>query len=333
MALGLKDKKYVKVIKGGVNYNCVTVRVVKDGKTYNVWGSGSSVTYVVDNGVAYSEDVKNGDSVLSPKSFTPSKDGYTFVGWRTDKTASATVLTSKTMGTEPITLYAVFKRTLTLSYNGNGSTSGSTSSQTGTQYYNNGNTANPSFTLKSSGFSKTDYSFSKWAMGNANGTQYSAGASVSISENTTFYAVWKAINKTVSALVTKFNSGDIHISQDGYQNRVLLYGPIDASVYKGIQLTVTGCDGNQSFSQSAHHIGVGSSPTNSTKYSTSLTASKTLVSCYGDEGHASLQETTTVTLNFAETSGNVYVYGGVVSGDGYGSWNIYLNSSMTLLAR
>lgn len=274
MALELEGKKYVKVKKGGVTYNVINVRVVKNGVTYNVWGSGSSVTYVVDNGEAYSEDVLNGDSVLSPKTFTPSKSGYTFVGWRADKTASSSVLTSKTMGTEPITLYAVFKRTLTLtyydgtttkatksdtqyynngntanpsftmtqasktnwtargwatssdakasinyndgstisigsdttiygcysqaitlSYNGNGASSGSTSKQTDTRYWNSaGNYSNPTFALASNGFSKTDYTFSKWAMGSANGTQYSAGSSVSLAENTTFYAVWSALS-------------------------------------------------------------------------------------------------------------------------------------------
>ena len=110
MALELEGKKYVKVEKSGVTYNIINVRVndLKTGITYNVWGSGSSVTYVVDTNKAYSEDVLNGDSVLSPKTFTPTKDGYTFVGWRKDKTASASVLTSLVMDTDPITLYAVF---------------------------------------------------------------------------------------------------------------------------------------------------------------------------------------------------------------------------------
>ena len=191
MALELEGKKYVKVVNvDGVTYNCINVRTAKGGVTYNVWGSGNSVTYVVDTNVAYSEDVLNGDSVLSPTTFTPTKSGYIFVGWRTDKTASASVLTSKVMDTDPITLYAVFKRTLTLSYNGNGSTGGSTSSQTGIQYYNNGNTSNPSFTLAGNGFTKTDCKFSKWASGSTSGTQYAAGASVTLSESTTFYAVW-----------------------------------------------------------------------------------------------------------------------------------------------
>ena len=238
-----------------------------------VWTAAATVTYYVDSGTSYQENVVYGNSVLSPSSFTPSKSGYTFVGWRENSTANSSVLTSKTMGTSPISLYAVFKKTvtityynnsttkstasgtqyynngnvanptftitqasksgwtargwatgtgasasvayssingtefstnttlyglyyqtITLSYNGNGSTSGSVSSQTGTRYYNSaGNTSNPNFTLKSNGFSKTNYNFAKWAQGSASGTQYTVGASVTLSASTTFYAVWVAI--------------------------------------------------------------------------------------------------------------------------------------------
>lgn len=174
-----------------INFNGSPVyTLIYNGVT--VWTAAVKVTYYVDSGTTYQESVVSGNSVLSPTSFTPSKSGYTFVGWRENNTASSSVLSSKTMGTSPITLYAVFKRTITLSYNGNGSTSGSVSSQTGTQYYNNGNYSNVTFTLASNGFTKTGYTFSKWAIGSASGTQYSAGSSVSLNGSTTFYAVWTA---------------------------------------------------------------------------------------------------------------------------------------------
>lgn len=215
MALGLEDKKYVEVIKNGVTYNVIGVNVVKGGVTYNVWGSGSSVVYVVDTNVAYSEDVLNGDSVLSPKTFTPTKNGYTFVGWRTDRTASSSVLTSKVMDTEPITLFAVFKRTLTLSYNGNGSTSGSVTSQTGTQYYNNGNTADPTFALASNGFSRTGYRFVRWRSGSASGTAYAAGASVTLPADTTFYAEWFDLEITVFTASFTENADNLVFEESG----------------------------------------------------------------------------------------------------------------------
>lgn len=235
-----------------------------------LYSSGNIVTYNVDSSLSYTEEVDDEKTCLSPTTFTPSKSGYTFVGWREDNTANSSVLSEKVMGDNPITLYAVFKKdivitlynnsssptyqtkqqyynngnivnpsftltqnsasgwtalgwctsngatasvalnngatitpssnatyygkysqTITVSYNGNGATGGSTASHSGTRYYNSGNYSNPTFTLKSNGFSKKNYAFQKWAQGSAGGTQYSAGANVTLSGNTTFYAVWK----------------------------------------------------------------------------------------------------------------------------------------------
>ena len=235
-----------------------------------IYNAGNTVTYYVDTDVVYTEEVDSEASCLSPKTFTPTKSDWEFVGWRENNTASSEILIDKIMGDSPITLYAVFRQivtvtyynnsttasaakkdkyynngnvvnpsftltqatksgwtargwatgttgdaiivlkdggtfergsnytlygmyqqTITVSYAGNGSTSGSTVAQTGTRYYNsNGNVVNPKFTLSANGFAKTGYSFTKWALGSAAGTQYAAGASVTLSANTTFYAVW-----------------------------------------------------------------------------------------------------------------------------------------------
>lgn len=237
-----------------------------------VYSAGSTVTYYIDPTNYAVEEWDSDLDVLTPSTFVPTKSGWTFVGWREDTTASASVLTEKVMDDEPIVLYAVFtqnvtvtyyngsttkststkkryynngntvnpsftlsqaslsgwtargwstsatanssikyanatsftissnvtlyglyQRTLTLSYNGNGSTSGSTSSQTGTQYYSsNGTYVNPTFTLRTNGFARTYYKFVKWASGSASGTQYEAGADVTLNANRIFYAVWIA---------------------------------------------------------------------------------------------------------------------------------------------
>lgn len=72
-----------------------------------VWSAGSTVTYIC-NGVTYTEEVDEGQTVLSPTSFTPSKSGCSFVGWSTSASSTATV-SSLVMSGKPITLYAVFK--------------------------------------------------------------------------------------------------------------------------------------------------------------------------------------------------------------------------------
>ena len=173
-----------------------TISDLSVGTTYYVWvkdeaGNISAgkeiatqnyiVTYYIDTNSTQTQAFAPGESVLNGLNFTPSKNGYTFVGWREDTTASSSVLTSKTMGTSNMTLYAVFSQTITLSYNGNGATGGSTANQSGTRYYNNGNVVNPSFSLQSNGFTRTNYAFQNWAMGSASGTKYNAGASVTLS--------------------------------------------------------------------------------------------------------------------------------------------------------
>lgn len=242
-----------------------------------VFTAGSTVTYWVDTNTSYTEEVDSEASCLSPKTFTPSKSGWTFVGWREDKTASSNVLSNKVMADSPITLYAVFRatitvtyynnstsastatgyryynnanvldpsftltqasksgwsargwstsnignagitynsgvaftrssnvtlyglyqQTITLSYNGNGSTSGSVGNQTGTRYWAPAGAIDPSFTLAANGFAKTNYYWTAWAMGSTSGTQYANGASVTLSANTTFYACWAIIRYTIT---------------------------------------------------------------------------------------------------------------------------------------
>lgn len=160
-----------------------------------VYSAGKMVTYYVDTDVVYQEKIKKGHSCLSPATFTPTKSGWTFVGWREDAVASGSVLSEKTMERSPITLYAVFSQTVTATYNGNGNTGGSTSASTGNKYYNNGNVENASIKLANNSYSKTNYGFTKWAMGSTSGTQYEAGSTVTLSDDTMFYAIWKIDKK------------------------------------------------------------------------------------------------------------------------------------------
>lgn len=262
----------------GVKYGNVEMEsMTHDGVEVETWihngvevyTAGKMVTYVVDTNTSYQEKVKKGKTCLSPTTFTPTKSGWTFHGWRTDKTASSDVLTTKVMEKSPITLYAVFKQTITcytyngsttrtsssatryynnnnianpsfkltqngisgwsangwctsngatagiavanggtvtlaanatyygrysqtiyLYYNGNGNTSGSTGTQSGTRYFNSGNYSNPTFTISGNGYSKTNYAFVNWRLNSASGTAYNAGASITLSSNATMYATW-----------------------------------------------------------------------------------------------------------------------------------------------
>ncbi|MBR6641912.1 MAG: InlB B-repeat-containing protein, partial [Clostridia bacterium] len=111
---------------------------------------------------------------------------WTFRGWLAGSNTASSNVTWSSSSTKVTPSHdvnneirAVYNRTLTITFNGNGATSGSTANITATQYYNSGKTAQtasistPSFTLPACGFAKTGYTFSKWAVGSATGTQYS----------------------------------------------------------------------------------------------------------------------------------------------------------------
>lgn len=153
-----------------------------------IYSSGNIVTYHVSPGVTYQEEVDEGASCLSPKTFTPSLSGWTFVGWRGDASANANVHQSLVMGDAPITLYAVFRQAVTVTYY-NGSTAASSTS--GYRYYNSGNTTNPSFTLTQavlSGWTARGWSASGAANG---GIAYANGAAFTRDSNITLYGMYQ----------------------------------------------------------------------------------------------------------------------------------------------
>lgn len=71
-----------------------------------VWSAAHTVYYVIA-GAVHTETKNMGADCLTPSTFTPSVDGATFQGW-SETPGVASVLTSKTMGTSDITLYAVY---------------------------------------------------------------------------------------------------------------------------------------------------------------------------------------------------------------------------------
>lgn len=172
-----------------------------------VFTSSNLVTYRVDTGVTYQEEVDFEASCLSPTSFTPTKQGWTFIGWRQDTVASGTVLTSLSMGENPITLYAVFRQTITVTYYNGNATARTTS---GYRYYNNGNMANPSFTLTQAALS--GWTARGWSAGTAgnSGITYGNGAAFTRDSNITLYGMYQ---QTVT--VTYYNGSTSASSTSG----------------------------------------------------------------------------------------------------------------------
>lgn len=106
-----------------------------------VWRAGADITYAIDNNITETHFVPYGQTTLG---IAGSKVGYEFVGWRADVTASGDVLTTDLCTGDEKTLYAVFRRPVTVNFY-NGSPTNQVS--VGHIYYNNGNTRNPEFTI------------------------------------------------------------------------------------------------------------------------------------------------------------------------------------------
>ena len=137
------------------------------------------------------------EKALTANAFTaPTATGYTysFLGWSTNSAATSATytdkqsvknLTSTNNGT--VNLYAIWSKTANtykITYNGNGATGGSTA-ETSFTY---GNTAS----VRSNGFTRTNYSFTGWnTKADGSGTPYAAGASYTSAANLTLYAQWK----------------------------------------------------------------------------------------------------------------------------------------------
>lgn len=154
-----------------------------------------TISYDANNGSgAPSSQSKTWGTDITLRSGTPTRTGYTFKGWATSSTATtATYQPSGNFTTNAnTTLYAVWQvNTYTIYYNGNGSTSGSTSSQT--------KTYNQPLTLRSNGYTRTGYTFTGWnTEANGSGTSYSAGGSYTKNAGATLYAQWSINTWTVS---------------------------------------------------------------------------------------------------------------------------------------
>ncbi|GHV26629.1 hypothetical protein FACS1894176_07610 [Bacteroidia bacterium] len=131
---------------------------------------------------------------------TPAVTGYTFGGWYSEAACTNLVANGGTSYTPSAnrTLYAKWTaNTYTITYNGNGNTSGSTALSS--------HTYDMAKTLTANGFSKTDYTFMGWATSASGSVSYSNGQSVSNLTVTqgatvTLYAKWAMDENRIDSL-------------------------------------------------------------------------------------------------------------------------------------
>ena len=186
-------------------------------------GKASSTFYYLTSGGSRtssttSVSVKNHTQSVSTTPSVPSTvtyDGrtFTFRGWREDNTASSSTVSPSYTYMTSKTYRAVYSATVTLSYNANGG-SGAPSSQTATQYINAGSSSvsktSHSFTISATKPTHDDSKcvFLGWSTGSsATSASYQPGQTITISSNTTLYAVWRSAH---TANRTYVNNGADH---------------------------------------------------------------------------------------------------------------------------
>ena len=175
----LKVKWVAKSIK--VTFNCNS-------------GSGTtSKTYVAG---------ATGNKFINPCT----KSGYTMLGWSASNDATSATWSPENGVTDnwisnnspEKTIYAVWAKNYTLSYDKNGGTGGSTTATTCLH--------GRDCTVATNGFKKTGYTFTGWnTKADGTGTAYANGSTIQLTSNKTLYARWR-IN--VVKIRYKINSGE-----------------------------------------------------------------------------------------------------------------------------
>lgn len=217
----------------------------------------------------------NNGNYLDPI-FTIYPNGYgsewTFRGWTTGTDADASVTYAEIINrkfSSDVTLYVLLQRPVTLSYNGNGASSGTVGSETKYVYLNSygANTIkNPSFTLKSNGYGRSGYTFTGWDLG-------AVDATVTLESDTTAYAQWSdnAYYAIQNGDLVNCPNAQAYIDGDFWDNSCgkitnyrepYFYG----FAFRAYEAGATG------------HANTGNMPTNGCKYMTVSVASLTWVS-------------------------------------------------------
>lgn len=146
--------------------------------------SNYTVTYDANGGSgAPASTLKEPGKSVNLSTAVPTRTGYNFKGWATQKNGSVVYSSGAAYSTDAdITLYAVWEvKTYTVSYDANGG-SGAPSAQT--QKYDT------ALTLSTEVPTRDGYTFEGWS---ASGKTYAAGSTFELNADTKLTAVWKAI--------------------------------------------------------------------------------------------------------------------------------------------
>ena len=182
--------------------------------TYNYQYNGGSTATKTTATLKYGASVD-----LTP---TATKDNYTFVGWNTNKDAKQK-LSTLTAGTSNITLYAIYSKKITVTYNKNGGSANLTQTYT---MYNNETTLSITYPTKPTTY--TGWTFECFGDTATSTTGYAKGATrnvtiASATKTLTYYHNW---------------SKNITLTFIDYKNTTKTTRTANTTVYNGNKATL-----------------------------------------------------------------------------------------------
>jgi len=158
-----------------------------------VYAAGVKVTYQIDTGYSLERTVPDREDAITAAP-PAALEGYTFVGWRQDDSPEKKVLTEYIITSEePVTLYAVFKKQMTIGLMPNGGTlseSGAKENFTVYCYYNNGNAQSEPTTVPANPYTRKNMSFCGWSIDSLSTPSYKPGEKGVFPAEAALYAMW-----------------------------------------------------------------------------------------------------------------------------------------------
>ncbi len=158
-----------------------------------VYAAGVKVTYRIDTGYTLERTVPEREDAIAAAP-TAVLEGYTFAGWRQDDMAEKKVLSEFIISSEePVTLYAVFKKQMTVGLMPNGGTLKESSAQenfTASCYYNNGNALSEPTTVPASPYTRKNMSFCGWSTDSLSAPSFKPGELGVFPADAALYAMW-----------------------------------------------------------------------------------------------------------------------------------------------
>ena len=189
--------------------------VCTDGTVNEQYGDSETPTtytirYLANGGYGNpASQTKTKNVSLTLSNTVPKKDGYTFLGWGKNSSSTGAIYQpGDTYSIDSsITLYAIWVKTITLTYNANG---GSEVPASQSKAIYNSETSY-TFTITSSIPKKEGYSFVGWGIGPSETATYGSGEQLTLSEDTTIFAIWTQgdiVDEKATLTYSNANGGD-----------------------------------------------------------------------------------------------------------------------------